>query len=55
MHGFLQIQSYGRTPECQKQPFRGVLGKRYSENMQQTYRRTPMPKCGYNKVALRLS
>ena len=29
----------------QKQPSRGVLKKRCSENMQQIYRRTPMPKC----------
>ena len=29
----------------QKQPFRGVLRKRCSENMQQIHRRTPMPKC----------
>ena len=29
----------------QKQPFRGALTKRCSENMQQIYRRTPMPKC----------
>ena len=28
----------------QKQPFRGVLGKRCSEKMQQIYRRTPMLK-----------
>ena len=27
----------------QKQPFRGVLRKRCSENMQQIYRRTPFP------------
>ena len=38
----------------QKQPFRGVLLKRCSENMQQIYRRTPMPKCNFNKVALQL-
>ena len=31
---------------------RGVLRKRCSENMQQIYRRTPMPKCDFNKVAL---
>ena len=31
----------------------GVLRKRSSENMQQIYRRTPMPKCDFNKVALR--
>ena len=34
----------------QKQPLRGVLGKKCSENMQQIYRRTPMPKCNFNKV-----
>ena len=34
----------------QKQPLRGVLKKRCSENMQQIYRRTPMPKCDFNKV-----
>ena len=38
----------------QKQPSRGVLRKRCSENMQQIYRRTPMPKCDFNKVALKL-
>ena len=38
----------------QKQPFRGVLSKRCSENMQQIYRRTPMPKCDFNIVALQL-
>ena len=34
-----------------KQPFRGALRKRYSENMQQIYRRAPMPKCDFNKTA----
>ena len=34
----------------QKQPPSGVLRKRYSENMQQIYRRTPMPKCDFNKI-----
>ena len=38
----------------QKQPSRGALKKRCSENMQQIYRRTPMPKCDFNKVALQL-
>ena len=37
-----------------KQPSRGVLGKRFSENMQQIYRRTPMPKCDFNTVAATL-
>ena len=36
----------------QKQPSRGVLRKRCSENMQQIYMRTPMPKCDFNKVDL---
>ena len=38
----------------QKQPFRGVPKKRCSENKQQIYRRTPMPKCDFNKVAKQL-
>ena len=38
----------------QKQPSRGVLKKRCSENIQQIYRRRPMPKCDFNKVALQL-
>ena len=37
-----------------KQPSRGVPRKRCSENMPQIYRRTPMPKCDFNKVALQL-
>ena len=40
--------------KIQKQPSRGVLIKRCSENMQQIYRRTPMPKCDLNKVAKQL-
>ena len=35
----------------QKQLSRRVLRKRCSENMQQIYRITPMPKCDFNKVA----
>ena len=38
----------------QKQPSRGVLRKRCPENMQQIYRRTPMPKCDFNKVSQQL-
>ena len=38
----------------QKQPSIGFLWKRCSENMQQTYRRAPMPKCDVNKVVLEL-
>ena len=36
----------------QKQPSRGVFRKKCAENMQQLYRRTPMPKCDFNKVPL---
>ena len=34
--------------KLQKQPSRGVLKKRCSENMQPIYRRTPMPKYDFN-------
>ena len=33
---------------------RGIHRKRCSENVQQIYRRTPMPKCDFNKIALQL-
>ena len=36
----------------QKESSRGVLRKRCSENIQQTYRRTSMSKCNFNKVVL---
>ena len=35
-------------------PSRGVLRKRCSETMQQIYRRTSMPKCGFNKIGKKL-
>ena len=38
----------------QKQPPIGAPRKKCSENMQQIYRRTPMPKCNVNKVAKQL-
>ena len=37
-----------------KQLSRGGLRKRCSENMQQIYRRTHMPKCDFNKVSLQI-
>ena len=40
--------------KTEKQPPRSVPRKRCSENMQQSYRRTPMPKCNFNKVAKQL-
>ena len=39
----------------QKQPLKGVLSKRCSKNMQQIYKRTPMPKCDFNKVAKQIT
>ena len=33
------------------EPSIDVLVTKCSENMQKTYRRTPMPKCDFNKVA----
>ena len=39
----------------QKQPSRGVHTKRCSENMLQIYKRTPMPKCDFNKVAIEIT
>ena len=36
----------------QKQFSIGVFVKRYSENMQQVYRRTYIPKSDFNKAAL---
>ena len=42
------------TKNVQKQPSRGVIRKRCSDNMQQIYRRTPVPKCDLNKVAKQL-
>ena len=38
----------------QKQSPTGVSRRRCSENMQQIYRRTPMSKCDFSKVALQL-
>ena len=40
---------------AQNQPFGGVLRKRCSENALQIYRRTPMAKRNFKKVALQLS
>ena len=42
------------TFELQIHVSRGVFGKRFSDNMQQIYRRTPTLKCYFNKVAKQL-
>ena len=38
----------------QKHPSKGILRKMCSENMQQIYRRAPIPKCDFNTVTLQL-
>ena len=43
-----------RVTEAALPPTTAVLIKGCSENMQQMYRRTPMPKCDFNKVAKQL-
>ena len=49
-----QELKYISYQNIQKQTSRGVRKKRCSENMQQIYKRTPMPKCDFNKVAQQL-
>ena len=46
--------SFKQDTVFQKQPSRGILSKRCSENMQQIFRRIPMLKCDFNKVAKQL-
>ena len=53
-HGKLTNPATSRNIDMQKQPPRGFPRKRCSENIQQTYRRTPMPKCDFDKVASQL-
>ena len=53
MHLMPVMNKIGQT--VQKQPFRGVLMKRCSENMQQIYRRTPMAKSNFKKIALQFN
>ena len=43
------LSSSGTARHTQKQPSRCVLKKKCSENMQQIYRRPPMPKCVFNQ------
>ena len=42
--------SYKNQSFFQRQPSRGVLRKRCSENNHQIYRRKPTPKCDFNKL-----
>ena len=47
LYVIIYVMQYRRN-----QPPRGVPWERFSENTQQIYRRTPVPKCDFNKVAL---
>ena len=52
---FLETWSFAKKDNSiQKQPSRGVLKKRFSKSMLQICRRTPMPKCDFNKIASQL-
>ena len=56
---FINLKKYKSLLKCPKlwqlirkiATSRDILRKRCSENTQQIYRRTPMPKCDFNKVA----
>ena len=49
---FLTMLVLAKTNNIRKQPSKCALRKNFSENMQQICRRTPIPKCGFNKVTL---
>ena len=44
------LEKPSTSVKMQKYPSRGVLRKKYSENMLQIYRKTPMPKCDFNSA-----
>ena len=46
----LSMWKVERRKDVQKQPPIGAPRKRCSKNMQQIYRKTPMPRCNFNKV-----
>ena len=49
---FFQYCKTIATQKNQKQPPRGALSKKCSENMQHIYRRTHMAQCDFDKAAL---
>ena len=51
----VHIKTQGKKLYIQKQPSRGILKKRCSENTQPIYRIKPMPKCDFNKVAIEIA
>ena len=50
----VELFNFTRSTITQKQPSRVVPRKKCSENMQQIYRRTPIPKYDFNKDAKQL-
>ena len=51
---FSCIEKQSLNKNYQEQQSRGVLGRRCSENMLQTYRKTPITKCDFNKITKQL-
>ena len=46
-----EVDAVSTRSLCPKAAYQRCSLKKYSENMQQIYRRTPIPKCDFNKVA----
>ena len=51
-YGSFRVEIDISSTPLQKKPVKGVIRKRCSKNMHQIYRRTPMPKCDFNKATL---
>ena len=54
LHWSHSLKNFSLFCNKKKQPYIGVFRKRCCENMQETYKTTPMPKCDFNKVAKQL-
>ena len=54
VNSYMYIYIYIKEHLSIKKSYFRVLKKRCSENMQQIYRRTPLPKCDLNRVTLQL-
>ena len=51
---FFEFLKFFKILFFHKQPSRGVFKKCCSQNIQQIYKRRPMPKCDFNKVSWQL-
>ena len=54
-YGSFRVEIDISSTPLQKKPVKGVIRKRCSKSMHQIYRRTPMPKCDFNKATLLIS